>query len=434
MPRNCTSILRARAVLPISSPAIQDGAVCISGDRISAIGRWKDFATGSTVPVTDLGEVLLLPGLVNAHCHLDYTLMAGQLHPTKSFVDWIQLITTCKADLIYSDFAQSWLNGAKMLLHHGTTTVGDVEMVPELLPDVWTGTPLRVVSFLEMTGVKSRRPPAEILGESLSRIESLKTGRSRCGLSPHAPYSTTNELLKLSAGAARQRGLIVTTHVGESAEEFEMFARGKGKMHGWIARSGRDMSDCGKGSPVQILEQTGILGGNFLAVHANYLAPGDAALLGGSNSSVAHCPRSHDYFKHAAFPFEELEAAGVNICLGTDSLATLYRPRKQPLELDMFAEMRQFAKKNPDTPDEKILRMATMNGAQALGMRHRAGELVPGAFADMIALPFAGDLAESYEAVVHHRGGVLASMIEGQWAIAPARSDERNDFRTAKAS
>ncbi len=140
-------MLRARLVLPVSSPPIEDGAICLSGNRIVSVGRWRDVPAGSRSDVFDLGESILLPGLVNAHCHLDYTNMAGELAPTKGFVNWLMLITASKGGWTYSDFATSWLAGAKMLVNTGTTTVGDVEMVPELLPEVWTATPLRVLSF-----------------------------------------------------------------------------------------------------------------------------------------------------------------------------------------------------------------------------------------------------------------------------------------------
>src|SRR6266481_1800052 len=140
--------LRARTVLPISRPPITDGAVLISGDRIAAVGRWRDLSAKFYGKVLDLGEVALLPGLVNAHCHLDYTNMAGQFPPPKLFTDWIKLITTTKAGWGYSEFAESWLAGSKMLARTGTTSVGDIESLPELLPEVWQATPLRVFSFL----------------------------------------------------------------------------------------------------------------------------------------------------------------------------------------------------------------------------------------------------------------------------------------------
>src|SRR5882724_3271622 len=159
-------ILRARVVLLLTRPPIKDGAVLIYGNRIARVGRWKDLSGDDRDEVFDLGDTVLLPGLINAHCHLDYTDMAGQFPPQKSFTDRIKLLIVAKSQWNYSEFAESWLNGARMLAQTGTTTVADFEAVPELLPEVWHATPLRVISFLELTGVKSRRQPAAILREA----------------------------------------------------------------------------------------------------------------------------------------------------------------------------------------------------------------------------------------------------------------------------
>lgn len=413
------SVLRARVVLPVSGPPIEDGAVSLLGNRVIGVGRWRDWSVSSPANVVDLGQMILLPGLVNAHCHLDYTHMAGEIPPQRSFVDWIQMITTCKSGWIYSDFAESWLAGAKMLLNTGTTTVGDIEMVPELLPDVWSATPLRVISFLELTGVKSRRPPSEILQEALHKITSLPRGRCRAGLSPHAPYSTQPELLRLAGESARRHELPLVTHVAESDEEFDMFTHGKGKMFEWLKRNGRDMGDCGHGSPVAHLASQGMLSANLTAIHVNYLAPGDAGLLAKHRVSVAHCPRSHAFFKHRRFPLAELAAEGINICLGTDSLASMPLLRKKSPELNLFDEMRELATAVPTLRPETILQMATQNGAAALGAKRQFGEITAGAFADLIALPHSGRIRDAHDTVVHHRGNVSASMIDGEWAIAP---------------
>src|SRR5438105_12797277 len=229
-------ILRARLVLPISRPPVRDGAVVVGGDKIIAVGPWRETSGNFAGQVTDLGEVVLLPGLVNAHCHLDYTNMAGQFPPPRVFTDWIKLITTTKAQWGYSEFAESWLAGAKMLLRNGTSTVGDIETLPELLPDVWEATPLRIVSFLEMTGVKIRRTPQVILKETVDRLLALPAGRCRAGLSPHAPYSTLPELLRLSALKARRSKWPISIHVAESPQEYEMFARAGGEMFEWLRR------------------------------------------------------------------------------------------------------------------------------------------------------------------------------------------------------
>ena len=158
-------------------------------------------------------------------------------------------------------------------------------------------------------------------------------------------------------------------------------------MHDWLKRNERDNSDCGLGSPVAHLAKNRLLGENLLAVHVNCLARGDAKLLGDRGVHVVHCPRSHDYFRHPTFNRERLANAGVNLCLGTDSLATVRKTKNQKIELDLFPEMRALAKKDKTLSPEEILRMATVNGAKALGLAGQIGELSENAFADLIAIP-----------------------------------------------
>lgn len=413
-------ILRARVVLPISRSPIENGAVLISGNRIMRVGKWSDFSPEiAGEKISDLGEVVLLPGLVNAHCHLDYTDMAGLWPPPKKFTDWIPLMLAAKAEWSYTDYARSWLNGAQMLLQSGATTVADIEAAPELLPEVWSATPLRVFSFLEMTGVRARRDPREILHAAVEKMNSLSHERNRVSLSPHAPYSTSPELLRLCVEIAHEKKLSIATHVAESDQEFEMFTSARGEMFHWLERNGRDMSDCGRGSPVRQVERAGLLGEHFLAIHVNRLAPGDAELLGKNRAHAVHCPRSHDYFRHPPFPRNELTQAGVNVCLGTDSLATVRAEKKEKPRLDLFQEMRLLAANDKTISPEDILQMATINGAKALGMAGQIGEVSENVLADVIAVPFAGKIADIYDAVVHHASTVSVSMIDGQWAIAP---------------
>jgi aminodeoxyfutalosine deaminase len=414
-------IVRARIVLPITQPPIENGAVAISRGRVIAVGRWSSLGARANRRVTDLGEVALLPGLINAHCHLDYTDMAGLLPPLRSFSAWIKAITALKGSWSDADFARSWRNGANMLLRNGVTTVGDIEAVPNLLPALWRDTPLRVFSFLEMTGVRSRRQPRRILEEALAKARACRHPRCRVWLSPHAPYSTTPELLRLSTRAARQRRWPLTTHVAESAEEFQMFTEGRGPMFDWLERNERDMSDCGVRSPVRHLEQWGVLGRHLLAIHVNYLARGDAALLARRGVHVVHCPRSHAYFRHEAFPHEELLRARVNLCLGTDSLATVLKRRKERVELNLFSELQALADDVPGLWPDTLLRMVTVNAAVALGLRGRAGELRPGAWADLVAVPHTGPERRVEEAVVQNQAPVTASLIAGRWAIPPRR-------------
>jgi aminodeoxyfutalosine deaminase len=412
-------ILRARVILPLTAPPIEDGAIAITGNKIYSVAPFRDVRPHAREKILDLGDVALLPGLVNAHCHLDYTDMAGELPPPKAFTDWIGSITAAKTAWSYSDYARSWLHGAHQLLNTGVTTVADIEAMPDLLPEVWNATPLRVFSFFEMTGILSRRPPKKILGEALAKIDSLKHRRNRAMLSPHAPYSTLPELLKRTAVAARKRKWRVSTHIAESEQEFEMFQNARGKMHDWLGRNGRDNSDCGRGSPVAHFARNKLLGENVLAIHVNYLARGDATLLAKNKTHVVHCPRSHDFFKHAGFERERLAHAGVNLCLGTDSLATTRKNGRHKPELDLFAEMRLLAERDASVSPFEILQMATVNGARALGLTGKIGELCQNAFADLIAVPYTGKTADAYETLINQTGSVCASMIAGNWAIPP---------------
>ncbi|HWD18765.1 MAG TPA: amidohydrolase family protein [Verrucomicrobiae bacterium] len=408
-------LLRARVVVPISAPPLDDGAVLLDGNRIAAVGPYRDF---SGEPALDLGPCVLLPGLVNAHCHLDYTDMTGLPAP-RHFPDWIKSLLVLKSAASYTDYAAAWLRGADMLLQTGTTTVGDIEAVPELVPEVWSSTPLRVLSFFEMTGVKSRRDPTEILRETARRIDSLPPGRSSGGLSPHALYSTSPALLQAAGEIAAARRWPLTMHLAESIDEWSMYRERSGVLFDWL-RPQRDMSDCDGATPVEKAAHYGLLRKNFLAVHANYLTPGDVALLAEAGASVAHCPRSHAYFGHQPFSYRELANRGVNVCLGTDSLASVTKAGAAPLELSLFAEMRQFAGANPDVAPEEILRLATTHAARALGMAEQVGEISPGAAADLIALPLpSANARDVCAAVVHDAAHVVAAMIDGQWAIAP---------------
>jgi cytosine/adenosine deaminase-related metal-dependent hydrolase len=198
-----------------------------------------------------------------------------------------------------------------------------------------------------------------------------------------------------------------------------MFMHARGEMFNWMQRNARDQSDCGLGSPVKHLARNQVLGENLLAIHVNLLARGDAALLGKHHVHVVHCPRSHDYFRHPPFQLRQLADAGVNVCLGTDSLATVRQTGKQNLELNLFEEMRALAAREPGLSPVEILRMVTVNGARALGLAGQIGELSENARADLIAIPARAGAGDAAEAVLTHTGPVSAGMIGGQWTMPP---------------
>jgi cytosine/adenosine deaminase-related metal-dependent hydrolase len=413
-------LLRARILITDNRPPVEDAGLFLARDRVVRLGSWKHIRRLHTGPIADLGESLVLPGLINAHCHLDYTGMAGLIPPVRSFTDWIKSITSIKGTWSDAEFARDWMLGAQMLLSSGTTTVADVEAVPELLPSQWKATPLRVISFLEMTGVRSRRDPRAIVSDAIHRATELRGCGTGIGLSPHALYSTTPALLRLSHQAASRHEWRLVTHVAESLEEFDMIRHARGPLFDWLRRNDRDMTDCGQHSPVAQLHSLGCLTSRLLAVHVNYLAPGDARLLARRGVHVVHCPRSHDYFRHQRFPYARLARAGVNISLGTDSLITVRKTHRQEITLDLFAEMQAFTRAHPNVAPTEVLAMVTRNPARALGFAGQLGTLRAGAVADLILLPYAGAKSDAVLAAVHHRGSVSASMIRGNWILPPA--------------
>ena len=411
-------LLRSRILYPVASPPIDDGAVWIIGGRLRAVGPFAEMASLAGEHPIDLGECILMPGLVNAHCHLDYTGFAGLIAPPSGFTSWVKQLITLKAQWSYTEFAESWLSGMRQLVQSGTCTVGDIEAVPELLPDVLPFTPIRVHSFRELIAVRSRARARDLTSDAVGELDQLSRGHHQFGLSPHAPYTTSQDLVREVATQCRQRGWKWTMHVAESTEESEMFSHRRGVMHDWL-KSQRDMNDCGNHSPFEWLENTGTLNADCLMVHANGLNPNEITRLALAGSPVVHCPRSHEYFRHSPFPAQAMKKAGVNLCLGTDSLASTESQRNHLPRLDMFSEMMVFRRSHPEFTDTEVVEMATVNGAKALGMEGETGTLRPGLSADLIAVPWNGSLAESASAIVHHSEGLKASMCFGRWNMAP---------------
>ncbi|MDB4798480.1 amidohydrolase family protein, partial [Verrucomicrobia bacterium] len=346
--------------------------------------------------------------------HLDYTAMAGMIPPLKHFSDWIKSIIAIKASWSYTEFAKSWVSGARMLEASGVTSVVDIEAVPELLPEAWQSTSLRVWSCLELINIRSSQPAIELVSNTLEQAQILESShRNRCGLSPHALYTTSEALRKEARIAAELEHRILTTHVAESREELAMYQSANGPLFDWLGK--QDSAEhCGDGSPVHILEKTGYLDSPLLAAHVNELGLGDEQRLAKHRASVVHCPRSHQYFGHTPFPWRKLQEAGVNLTLGTDSLASVQQKHGKMSHLDLFEEMKSLASQ-PNAPSpEEILNWATINAAKAIFQDQHLGQITAGFLADLIAIPYGGSMEKAYEAIISHQGRVSFSMIGGE--------------------
>lgn len=376
----------ADTVLPMSTPPVSHGAVRVEGMRVVAVGPAAELPPQPGEEVVDLGAATLLPGLINSHCHLDYTRFRGALAAKRGFTEWIKDINALRRSFTTDDYIASIAEGFEMLAESGVTTVANIESFPELLPKLPVP-PLRTWWFLELIDVRSRFDEEETLLGALSFFENHPDWLGGFGLSPHAPYTASIDLYRLARLAGEKHGMLSTTHIGESIDEHEMFSHGRGPLYEFLAGLGRDNSDCGQGSPLSHLIEHGVIGDGCLIVHLNYLQDYDYELLARSGASVVHCPKCHSYFAHAPFPLKALREYGINICLGTDSLAS-------NTGLDMRAEMREAVDLHGLSARE-VLEMSTLNGALALGQKGQLGEISPGSLADLVAFPHdSGNVAD----------------------------------------
>jgi len=398
-------IYRAKTVVTMEGPPIEDGAVAIAGDRIATVGRFQEVQKNGG-EVIDLGEMVIVPGLINAHCHLDFTSLRGLIAPQRSFADWIRQINGLRRELTDEDYLQSIARGFAEAKRWGTTTIANVESMPALLNQM-AAPPIRTWWFAEFIDVQPRVPAEEMIAQALAAFQNKEGWPGGFGLSPHAPYTASSKLSRLAVETARRRGLLLTAHVAESQEEMEMFRDRRGPLFDLLKTLGRPMEDCGGKTPLAAILDRAQLDERWIVVHLNELEEKDFARLArGPRFHIAHCPRSARYFKHRPFELRRLLDLGFNVCLGTDSLASNF-------SLNLFAEMQTLRDAHPWLAPERLLQMATLNGARALHQEHALGKIRVGFKADLIALPIENASTDLFAKILAWDGEVPWMMLRG---------------------
>jgi aminodeoxyfutalosine deaminase len=400
---------RCRILLTMDGTPIENGVFVVNGPRILEIGAAHEILRDHAGPVVDLGEVAVMPGLINAHCHLDYTLMRGAILSVRSFSHWVSRINSLKRSLTDNDYARATQLGLAELRRNGVTTVFDIVATPQTLP-LLPPPPIRTWSFLELIDVRPRPWIDEIAFGSWLFFSENRDGLGGFGLSPHAPYTASASMYELALKCSRVLNLPITTHVAESREEYEMFAGSRGQLYDFLEKLGRPMTDCGSTSPLRYLIENGLISHDCLVAHLNELDARDLELLAGTewgNLHIVHCPKSHRFLHHKRFPLEELRKRGMNICLGTDSLASND-------SLDLFAEMRVAKENYPSLSARDLLEMVTIRPARALKLEQSLGKIAPGFLADAIAIPFKGRALDVWETIIQTRGPIKWMMINGR--------------------
>jgi cytosine/adenosine deaminase-related metal-dependent hydrolase len=373
---------RAAWVLPIASPPIAGGVVSVERDLISGVGA---FAGGA---VEDLGHVAILPGLVNAHTHLELSWMRGQIAPSASMPAWAGSLMALRRSVSHEP-PEPIVDAIVEARRSGTSLVGDVTntfATYEPLID----SELSAAIFRELLGFSVPDPEAVVAAASAQIADLTPIAWLRPSIVPHAPYSVSPALL--GAIARWSAGRPLSIHLGESAQEIEFLRQGTGEWRALLEGLGVwepswAAPACG---PVEYLDRLGMVDEHLLAVHGVHFTDPELARLAAAGATVVTCPRSNRWTGAGVAPVDRFYTAGVRVAVGTDSLASVD-------DLNLFAELAEMRRLAPAVPARRILESATLAGAAALGFGAELGSLAPGKRAQLLAVRLPAGVADVEE-------------------------------------
>jgi aminodeoxyfutalosine deaminase len=394
---------QAAWICPIDRPPIKEGIVDIDGGLIAGI---RDQGSGIRgAGPRHLGNVAILPGLINAHTHLELSWMRGRVPPAATFVDWVRSMFAVRGrpDAGMSEQQVAAIPQAiKELQASGTVAVGDISnSLCAVAPMRAAG--LDGVVFHELLGFKER-DGALIDATRDLRAAAVATG-ARVSLAPHAPYSTSLELFSAMRTAVNESACpIMSVHLGESPEESEFLQHGTGPWRSMLDAIGvwRDDWAIPGCDPVTYLDRRGVIDARTLVVHGVQFSDAALARLREIGATLVTCPRSNQWVGVGDPPVARFYGSGVSIAVGTDSLASVG-------DLNLFAELAAMRRLAPGVPASRILESATLNGARALGLDDELGSLAVGKQAKMISVRLPDGVGDVEEFLV---SGITPDRIE----------------------
>lgn len=415
--RRPSRLIRAAWVAPMNGPVVRDGGVVVRGTAVRAVGPAAGLRRGHPDAVEeDLGAALLLPGLVNAHTHLELTdLKPGP--PPATFTGWLKrMISELGSRRDVDEVLPAAARGTRQCLRFGSTTAGNIVSHPA--GDQAVGTGVRGVSFREVRGMAGRRGQLQHLVFRATIPESGNDKR-RLGISPHAPYSVEIDGYRRCLSVARQLDLSLATHLAESPDEGQFLAEHTGPFRDlweWLGMWD-DRVPKFAGGPIRFAEAIGLLDYPSVLAHVNYCDDAEMDLLAAGRASVVYCPRTHAYFGHPPHRWREMLARGINVAVGTDSCAS------SP-DLNLVDDLRLVHRLAPDVPAATLWEMATVRGARALRMDDQVGTIGVGKAADLVAFAVSG-YDDPLTEVLEAEGLPLRVWVAGEPVGAPARQGDR---------
>jgi cytosine/adenosine deaminase-related metal-dependent hydrolase len=385
---------RAAWVIPIDRPPIKNGLVSVDGGRISGIGDQGSGIGDQGSGIRDLGNVALLPGLVNAHTHLELSWLRGRVPPASRFTDWVKTLFAIRGRPdggMSADQMAPIHEAIAEVRASGTIAVGDISNSLAAVGPMRQAN-LDGMVFHELLGFKER--DGALVDATRDIRSRAAAAGARVSLAPHAPYSTSLELFSAIRAAVHENSCpIMSVHLGESVEEVEFLEKGSGPWRGMLETIGawRDDWQVPACDPVGYLDRHGVLDDKTLVIHGVQFSDRALNRLAEIGATLVTCPRSNQWVGVGYPPISRFYASGVNVAVGTDSLASVG-------DLNLFSELKTMRWLAPEVPASKILESATLVGARALGLGHELGSLTPGKRAELIAvhLPAQVDEVEDY--------------------------------------
>ncbi len=381
-------LIKAGWVCPITSTPIRNGFVLVTNGLIEAVGDGREVGAHEYERELDFSGRVLLPGFVNAHSHLELSGLRGSRYGG-SFIEWIETVIDHTSHTSPAVRRKNMELGIREMTASGITAVGDIVSSAEMAAPLLASS-MKSVLFAE--AIAPLPAGAESTAGNIEKeLEEIRSLGGRGGISPHAPHTVSEELFKRLKKTAVELAVPFMTHLSETKEEVEYIRNGSGPLKDFLKKRGR-LPDGFEGtgqSPVSFLNRCSVLGGT-LAVHLNRLEEGDVKRLASAGTVPIFCPGSSQWFgREQVLPLEELLEAGLNPAIGTDSLAS-------NSSLSMLDELRTAAGYFPKIPREVFIRMATVNGARALGIN--CGAIEKGKAADLIAFRMA-DARDPFDAL-----------------------------------
>jgi len=392
---------RAGWILPIAAPPIRAGFVTVDRGRIARVSTvdeqlsaWRETET------IDLGAAAVLPGLVNAHTHLELSWMRGQVPRSDSMPAWAARLIALRREQS-SEPRASIAAAIVEARQSGTALVGDVTntfAADQLLRE----SPLAGAMFYELLGFNTSEPE-QVVAKARATVDALRADDDWIRtIVPHAPYSVSPDLFRAIGTAAGDRPMSI--HIGESRDEIAFLRSATGAWRELLGRLGAwndqwEPPGCG---PVEYLERLGLLSDRLLAVHGTQLPEEELRRLAAAGATVVTCPRSNRWTGAGTPLIERFFASGARVAIGTDSLASVE-------DLNLFGELAFVRQLAPHIPARRLLESATIVGAVALGFDNDFGTIEAGKRAELIAVRIPPGVEDVEEYLV---SGVESDAIE----------------------